>query len=928
MQPTYTVRAFLVNAAAAANLLIAAAFLSFGVWILAAGADAINTVFQARGELAKVAPAGDKDLTNALDIGSKGIAGVFLALATAAAIIALVNGLPHLLIGQGLLARHRWARILGIVFGVFALLEGIGLLVSPGSATYPLLAGGVLVFYGLLSLVALIGAGAKAQFAPAADHEAEVGPAVQPALGLGGLLTVLFALSTLAFAVLYFASPRSTQAKLGDAKKEGPTQVAAGLLGTWSCPDPTDRHTLSFQPEGKLVWTSADGHSIGKYSGAGADQVLIEYELPESVYLAQKAVFDAAKKQFDDGLKDLAKDNPLGLVPVFNLVEPVRSVQGTVKYHIADGKLTLHWPKRQVWYLRGTAADEQLVLAALGKKSEPEPKQSGPDADKPEKKTPPKGDEIGGQKKQPDDLAAAYRKRLADLADAIAKGQVSLIRALLDNKQLDINDRDDNGETLLMKAVAAGHDDVVRLLLEKGSDFKLTDRQGNDLYLYAASKGRAKWLQQALKDGQVRLENNNKQWSYISQGQWAFAAVLATNTLGQPAWMLAAAGGHLDDFKHLTTSGLTKEMLTLKDRNGKTAFDLASANGHAEMAEFLRAKQLGVEPKKIDPKEEVKSPPRKTPGELLLLKAVQAGDAVLLRDRLKNADLKALLQDCNEQGENALMAAAKRGDPVLVAELCAAVRRADLQALVDDKDENGKTALIYGASAGHTETVELLLLVTSDGWERDRLNWFAHIDYHDKSGKSALEHAEANKHTATVAALKGFMLKMFDRAVVRGNNRLMTILEEASYAGKAALVERMLQLGAKQPKSSRTDVPGYATHHTPLMLAAEKGDLAMVKVLLGSFGKDDEERLHHIKIKMANPANSSSRKFTALLWACEGGHYAVVRMLLEAFGDKDADRRDYILYKCTYTNSTALSLANSGNHREIAALLEKYLAAK
>jgi ankyrin repeat protein len=72
------------------------------------------------------------------------------------------------------------------------------------------------------------------------------------------------------------------------------------------------------------------------------------------------------------------------------------------------------------------------------------------------------------------------------------------------------------------------------------------------------------------------------------------------NRAGRTPWMLAAEKGHLDIVKHLLSGPrsvkLTKgggqpsppvDDLQLKDKSGKTGLDLATANGHKEVAAYL-----------------------------------------------------------------------------------------------------------------------------------------------------------------------------------------------------------------------------------------------------------------------------------------------------------------------------------------------------
>jgi ankyrin repeat protein len=268
----------------------------------------------------------------------------------------------------------------------------------------------------------------------------------------------------------------------------------------------------------------------------------------------------------------------------------------------------------------------------------------------------------------------------------------------------------------------------------------------------------------------------------------------------------------------------------------------------------------------------------------------------------------------------------------MVAELCKALRNTKAGP-VAAKDSAGKTALIHAAAGGYTEVCELLLIVAREGWEKKTLDWFEFYDHHDapvgrplrdepgfstEAGKSALEYAEGGKHTDTVKALKDRFVALCQVRVAVDNSPLgPTALERAAEDGKLATVKRMLALGA--PRS--TDLGQGTNNLTPLMWASAKGHLAIVKVLLESFGGDNPARLREI---CNTTHDGNEHKNTALHYAAQSGEYAVVRALLDPFGNDGPTLAKYIEQGGGARGSGAAAMELAKAHPEVVELLGTY----
>ncbi len=66
---------------------------------------------------------------------------------------------------------------------------------------------------------------------------------------------------------------------------------------------------------------------------------------------------------------------------------------------------------------------------------------------------------------------------LANLIEAVKQGDLERVRAILDTNAQLANQRDESGATSLHYATLNGHRQVVRLLVERGSEINSTDSQ-------------------------------------------------------------------------------------------------------------------------------------------------------------------------------------------------------------------------------------------------------------------------------------------------------------------------------------------------------------------------------------------------------------------------------------------------------------------
>ncbi|RYC58665.1 hypothetical protein CHU98_g7543 [Xylaria longipes] len=163
------------------------------------------------------------------------------------------------------------------------------------------------------------------------------------------------------------------------------------------------------------------------------------------------------------------------------------------------------------------------------------------------------------------DVNALNRDGLSPLLLAARKGKVASIEALLDNKAVDVNIRDNVYErTALSWAAETGKSRAVELLAEADSDINSLDKSSQTPLVLAAKKGHSDSIKTLLRFG----PDMN-----IKDTIW-----------GQPAVSFAAAGGYAKTTELLAEAGSDINSL---DKFGRTPLILAAKGGHSDSIKVL-----------------------------------------------------------------------------------------------------------------------------------------------------------------------------------------------------------------------------------------------------------------------------------------------------------------------------------------------------
>ena len=231
-------------------------------------------------------------------------------------------------------------------------------------------------------------------------------------------------------------------------------------------------------------------------------------------------------------------------------------------------------------------------------------------------------------------------------------------------------------------------------------------------------------------------------------------------------------------------------LVSSKDNIMVTPFHLAAFGGSVEIVLFLlKIDEIDVNADDIS-------------GKTALMHAAKAGQTEIIKALI--ADDRVEVNYCDEAERTALMYAAKAGHTEVIKAFTT-----DDRVKVNYCDKAGRTALMYAAKAGHIEVIKAL---TADGG--------ADVNYCDKAGTTALMYAAEAGQTEVIKALTADDRSEVNCRDKAGRTALM-------YAAEAGQTEAIKALTA----DDRVDV-NYRDKFgkTALIYAAKAGQFKVIKV--------------------------------------------------------------------------------------------------
>jgi len=337
-------------------------------------------------------------------------------------------------------------------------------------------------------------------------------------------------------------------------------------------------------------------------------------------------------------------------------------------------------------------------------------------------------------------LGLATSMFAAEIHEAVKKGDLSAVKALLDKDPGQLGAKDETGRTPLHWAARGANNEVLAYLAEKGADLNALDNNGTAPLHSLASRGNAEGIRALLAKGadiEIQSPDKNTPLHFAALGRQVEAVRLlvelkadieSPNGNGRTPLVLAV--------REMAGPDVVRTLLDLgakidsADRDGNTALSLAAWRGSADVVSLLLERKAAL-------------PSNVLQGRQLLNYAVSKGLADLFSKMAENG---ADMSFESGKGKTLLHAAAEGGSvPILEILLEKGLD-------INKKDANGKTPLHFAAVMGRVAAVEALLVKGADAGARTVM------------GQSAYNLAEDNEDKEMTAFLGG---KGFDRSPAR-----------------------------------------------------------------------------------------------------------------------------------------------------------------
>ncbi len=469
------------------------------------------------------------------------------------------------------------------------------------------------------------------------------------------------------------------------------------------------------------------------------------------------------------------------------------------------------------------------------------------------------------------------------LYTAIEKGDVAMVRLLVE-AGADVNAAAGfGGNTPLHEAVEQGDVEIVKILVAAGADVEAKGYFDRTPLTLATEEGATEIMQILLgsgPDADTSASGEDKEaastpsigsealYTAIEKGDVAMVRLLveagadvnaAAGFGGNTPLHEAVEKGDAEIVKILVAAGADVEAKGYFDR---TPLTLATEEGATEIMQIL----LGSGPDADTPASGEDKEATSTPsiGSEALYTAIEKGDVEMVRLLVEaGADVNAAE---GFGGNTPLHEAVEKGDVEIVKILVAA--GADVEA----KGYFDRTPLTLATEEGATEIMQILL---GSGPDAD-----TSASGEDKEaastpsiGSEALYTAIEKGDVAMVRLLVEAGADVNAAAGFGGN----TPLHEAVEQGDVEIVKILVAAGAD------VEAKGYFDR-TPLTLATEEGATEIMQILLGSGPDADTSASGEDKEATSTPSIGSEALYTAI----EKGDVEMVRLLVEAGADVNA----------------------------------------
>ncbi|XP_050303117.1 kinase D-interacting substrate of 220 kDa B isoform X3 [Anthonomus grandis grandis] len=369
------------------------------------------------------------------------------------------------------------------------------------------------------------------------------------------------------------------------------------------------------------------------------------------------------------------------------------------------------------------------------------------------------------------------------------------LQSFLETKQVQIDDRDENGTTALMVAATKGKGAFVRELLAHGADPNAEDNDGWTALLCASKEGHYDIVLQLLEHNADIDHRDMGGWSGLMWATYKGHTNVAVHLLDRGAevnahgnyhvssLLWAAGRGHLEILKALINHGAK---VNVGDKYGTTALVWASRKGYTEIVEVLLKAGANVDTAGMY---------SWTP----LIVATYGNHVDVVNLLLEH---KPNVNALDKDGCSPLTIACKEGYYEIATALLAA------GAYINIQDRAGDTNLIHAVKGGHKNVVEALL------------KKYADVDTLGKDRKTAIYVAVEKGNLSIVKLLLNFNPDL-ENATKDGDTPLLKAVRNRN----SEIVNLLLE---KKAKVSAADKKG----DTALHIAMRARSKHIVEILL------------------------------------------------------------------------------------------------
>ena len=462
---------------------------------------------------------------------------------------------------------------------------------------------------------------------------------------------------------------------------------------------------------------------------------------------------------------------------------------------------------------------------------------------------------------------------------AAQNGHLKICRELLQNHNVDIHSRDDDGWTSLHRAALGGDFEILQYFTENGSDIFSKTKDGHNCLHLAAQNGNLKICRTFLQNYSFDIH--------------------ARDGFGWTVLHRATLSGDLELFQYLIEYGSD---VFSKTKSGKSCLHIAAERGHLEMCRVLLQNYNFT----INARDDY--------GCTVLHWAAFSGELELLQYLIENG---SDIFSKTKNGQNCLHVTAKEGHLKICKALlqnynfdiharddngwtvlhCASLSGdlAVLQYLVENgsdifsKTKTGENCLQKAAEKGHLKICRALLQnYNFDIHARDDIEWnVLHnaawsgdvelFQYFIQSGSDIFSKTKDDKTVLHLAANNGYLkmcmslLQNYNFDITSRDDDGWTVLHYASGSGNLELFKCLIEKGSEVGSKTKD-------HTNCLHIAAWNGHLDICKVLLEKYSFDVHE--------------TNEEGFNALLCATEFGDLEMYQYFTENWNCVSSKTKD------------------------------------